>query len=100
MIFSQLVVADSFLRRARGLMFRKHIHFEEAMYFPRCSCVHTLGMRISIDIVFLTSQGRISRICEDVPPFRIRWCTNAFGVLEMAAGGARQRGFTTQMKVI
>jgi uncharacterized protein len=100
MIFSQLVVADSFAKRARGLMFRKHINFEEAMYFPRCSSVHTLGMRIPIDIVFVTSQGRISRICEAVPPFRIRWSSNAFGVLEMAAGAARQRGFKTQMKVI
>ena len=95
-----IVIADSFFTRALGLMFRKEIGFDEAMYFPHCTSVHTLGMRASIDVIFLSSDGKILRICEAVPPLRVRRYESAYGVLEMAAGSARLRGYTTQMKVI
>jgi uncharacterized protein len=96
----QIVVADSFIRRARGLMFRKLIGPDEMMYFPRCSCVHTIGMRIPIDIVFLNKKGFILRICVAVPPVQIRQYRGAYGVLEMAMGGAKNRNFEIHMKVI
>lgn len=46
-------VADSFVTRLIGLMGRAQLGEGEALWFPRCSSVHTWFMRMPLDIVFL-----------------------------------------------
>ena len=57
--------------RLRGLLGRRGLAPGEAMAFPRCNAVHTLGMRFAIDVAFLDRAGRLVRLVPAVPPGRL-----------------------------
>lgn len=57
--------------RMRGLLGRDGLPEGEVYLFPRCASVHTFGMRFAIDIAFLDRAGRVTRLRENVPPWRI-----------------------------
>jgi uncharacterized membrane protein (UPF0127 family) len=60
-----------------------------ALVLPRCSSVHTAGMRFALDFVFLDAGGRVLRVARGVPPWRIVSCRGAAAVIEAPA---RERG--------
>ena len=57
--------------RLRGLLGRDGLARGEAMAFPRCGAVHTVGMRFPIDVAFLGRDGRPVRLVRAVPPGRL-----------------------------
>lgn len=54
----------------------------KCLYFPRCKAVHTFGMKIPIDLIWLNSQQTVIRLDETVLPNRIKMCWKAYGVIE------------------
>jgi len=70
-------------RRARllGLALRRRPP-AHALLLPRCRSVHTFGMRFPLDLVWLDRDGRVLRVDEAVPPWRVRSCRHAAAVLE------------------
>ena len=66
----------------------------DALVIPRCHSVHTAGMRFRIDVVFLDAQGRVVRVANGVPPWRLVSSRRAVAVVETAAGEA---GMITRM---
>ncbi len=84
----RLVVAHSPWQRAIGLIGRRSLDQEEGLLIPRCAAVHTFGMRMAIDIVFVDCHGEVLRIDDCVPPRRFRACRGADAVVELAAGAA------------
>ena len=58
------VIAESplfaldFFTRTRGLIFKDFDGFD-AMVFPRCNCIHTIFMQISIDLIFIDMDNKI-----------------------------------------
>ena len=58
-----------------------------ALVLPRCSSVHTAGMRFALDLVFLDAGGRVMRVARGVPPWRVVSCRGAVAVVEVAASG-------------
>src|SRR3954470_19446425 len=85
-------VARSFWPRLVGLAFRRQAG--EPLLIPRCSSVHTFGMRFPIDVVFLDARGRVLRVAPAVPPWRLVSCPGAAAVVETAAG---ENGMITAM---
>jgi uncharacterized protein len=81
-------VASTFLQRAIGLLGRKALPKNEALYFPNASSVHTIGMRFAIDVVYLDEQHRIVEIHRSLKPFRVSWCRNARSLCEFSEGAA------------
>jgi uncharacterized membrane protein (UPF0127 family) len=84
--------ADGWLERTLGFLPRARIDPDEGLWFARCRAVHTLGMRVRLDIVFLDRDGRVLRIAAAVPPGR--WHVGEPGadaVAEFAAGFAAAR---------
>jgi uncharacterized protein len=61
---------------------------DEALRIPRCSSVHTFGMRFALDVIFLDADGRAIRVARDVPPWRLVSCRGADAVVETRAGEA------------
>jgi uncharacterized membrane protein (UPF0127 family) len=55
-------------------------------------CIHTIGMRFAIDIVFLSRALEVRTIAEDVPPGRIAWRPGSLAQVELAAGRAAALG--------
>ena len=90
MLFEKLNRADSLIPRMVGLLGRKHLSQDEAMWFTQCSGIHTWFMKISIDCVFVDSTGKIIKIYHHIKPWRFAgpvW--KATDAIEMAAGMAK-----------
>jgi uncharacterized membrane protein (UPF0127 family) len=84
--FSELPVADTFRSRLRGLAWRDRAEAGPGLLIPRCSSVHTFGMRFELDVYFLDHGGRILSVRPRVPPRRVLWRRGASAVLEIPAG--------------
>lgn len=79
--------ARSLLARAKGFIGRKRIEAEEGLWFDRCSAVHTIGMLVPLDLVFLDRDQRIMQLHAAVPPLQPAIvCRGARVVVELAAG--------------
>jgi uncharacterized membrane protein (UPF0127 family) len=82
-------VADGLRTRLRGLAWRKREQAGSGLLIPRCSSVHTFGMRFELDVYFLDRDGRVLALRRRVPPRRILCHRGASAVLEIpsAEGG-------------
>lgn len=56
------------------------------LLIPRCSSVHTFGMRFELDLYFLDRAGDVIGTRLAVPPKRLAFCAGASAVLELPAG--------------
>lgn len=61
------------------------------LLIPRCSSVHTFGMRFALDLVFLDRSGRPCSLRLGVPPRRFAWDRRASAVLELPVSTERSR---------
>ena len=87
-----VVVADSYWTRLRGLLGRRGLEPGEGLLLRPANSVHTGFMRFSIDIVFLDRELRVLRVVEAVPPWRVKVRRGARAVLELRAGEAARQG--------
>ncbi len=86
-IAAEVLVAESFLERLKGLMFEAPLASDQGMLITRCNSIHTMFMRFSLDVLFLNSEGKIIKIIKAIPPWRITWFyLKASKVLELPAG--------------
>lgn len=85
--------ADTFLTRLVGLLGRDGLAPDEALWIAPCKGIHTIGMRFTIDAVFLDSDLRVVGVRERVAPWRAtRFVSRATSVLELAAGTVTRTG--------
>jgi uncharacterized membrane protein (UPF0127 family) len=84
--------ADSFMSRLLGLLARRALQANEALYLAPCASVHTFFMRYSIDVAFVSREGRVLRLVSHLKPFRAASCWRAHGAVEFAAGEATRLG--------
>jgi uncharacterized membrane protein (UPF0127 family) len=71
--------------RLLGLAFLDRERAGEGLLIPRCRSVHTFGMRLALDLVFLDADGRVVELRREVPPCRLIRCLAADSVLELPA---------------
>lgn len=77
-------LADSFFSRFRGLMFRKSIAEDYALFITPCNQIHMLNMKFPIDVVYLDEQGTVIKTDVNVQPGKIcKRVKNAESVIEM-----------------
>lgn len=79
-------VANTFRSRLRGLLGTDVLPPHHALLLTRTRSVHTLGMRMPLDLVWVDAGGALVRLDERVVPGQHRRCPGAWGVLEVAAG--------------
>ena len=90
-IATRVEIASTFIQRAFGLLAREFIRRDEGMWFQRCSAIHTLGMRVPIDIIFVDASGCVVRLCPDVKQWRPAIvCLQAAGVIQLGSGALRE----------
>ena len=86
-IAKDVVLADTFLSRARGLMFRKEMDGFDGMLITPCNSIHTFGMSFAIDVVFLNNKYEVIKVFEKLKPYRMtRPYFSATQVLELKSG--------------
>jgi len=84
--------AHGFWARARGLLGVRHLAASDALWLIPCRAVHTIGMRIAIDVVFLDARGKVLAVVTNLLPYRLAICWRAASALELAAGSINQPG--------
>jgi uncharacterized protein len=75
----------------RGLAWRDRSAAGPGLLIPRCSSVHTFGMRFELDLYFLDREGRVIAVRRRVPPRRIAWKRGACAVLELPSAPEGER---------
>lgn len=99
-------VAASSAEQARGLMFRTKLGPDEGMIFPmippRGASFWMKNTVISLDLIFIAPDGRISNIATQAIPYDLSPLTSigpVKGVLEIPGGRAAELGIAPGDKV-
>jgi len=78
-------VAASFRSRLLGLAGLREMPPGTALLIPRCSSVHTFGMRFPIHVLFLDAEFEVIDERRVVKPRRVVWHRGARAVVEFQA---------------
>jgi uncharacterized protein len=107
----ELYVAAGFARRLLGLAGMRSLDRRRGLAIPRCSSVHTFGMRFTIDVVFVERDpgvdcATVLELRERVPPLRVarldvrgKRARRHIWALELRAGESRRLGITPGTKL-
>jgi len=79
----EVPVATGARVRLLGLSYLDRAEAGPGLLIPRCSSVHTFGMRFPLDLFFFDRDGAVLETRRSVPPFRIASCRGAASVLEL-----------------
>ena len=64
-------VAASFVDRLAGLLFSAPLVPGEGLIIDPCTSIHMFGMKFAIDVVFVSSQGVVVGLMENIAPGRM-----------------------------
>ncbi|MDW2796669.1 DUF192 domain-containing protein [Clostridium boliviensis] len=86
----QAEIADTFLKRLLGLMFRPGLNEGNGLLLDSCSRIHTCFMRFPIDVVYLDHGNKVLKR-ETVYPWRLgSFVKGTRKILELNKGAARK----------
>lgn len=93
-IGDKIKVADSFVKRFRGLMLSHELNENEGMLIKPCNSIHMMFMRYPIDAVFLDSENKVKAVYENLKPWIgiTKMHSDVKSVLELKSGRANQTG--------
>jgi uncharacterized protein len=102
----QAEIADTDELRSRGLMFRHILPLDRAMVFdfgkPRPAAMWMKNTYISLDMLFVRSDGTIAAIAENTEPLSLQTISvdePVKGVVELAAGTVKRLGIKRDDRV-
>ena len=102
---TNVTLANTWASRLFGLLPRKQLELDEALWLVPCNSIHTWGMRFIIDVVFLDADQKVVESRPSIHPWRmIRPIIGASSVLEGAEGmihrGQLEKGVRVALEVI
>ena len=88
-------IADRFFQRLVGLLKDKALASNQGLLLNRCRQVHTIGMKFPIDVIFLSRDGEVLLIQNDMRSGMMSpTVKGAFWCLELMSGVANEQGLT------
>jgi uncharacterized membrane protein (UPF0127 family) len=66
-IIAEIFVADTFIKRFLGFMFRKKPHHQTILIKP-CNSIHTFFMRFNIDVLFVNENMEVVKKLNGLVP--------------------------------
>lgn len=78
--------------RRKGLLGVSTLDEDSGLWIVPCEAIHTFGMKMPIDTVFIDRKGVVRKIKANLGARRIAVCLTAHSVLELAAGIAQKSG--------
>ncbi|TCS83330.1 DUF192 domain-containing protein [Tepidibacillus fermentans] len=96
----RILVANSFFRRLKGLMFQKSFGEYDGLLLTQTKQIHMFWMRFPLDVVYLKRIGKkeedwifqIVDLHENMKPWTMgKWVSQATDVLEVKAGWIREQ---------
>lgn len=86
-IVEQGELANTFLTRLKGLLGRKSMNYGEGLLICPCDMIHSIGMKMEIDVLFVSQDNRIVHIIEKMAPNRIsQHIKDSCYVIELPSG--------------
>lgn len=96
----EVMLADSFLTRLAGLMFRRRLPPATGLLLVPCNSVHMCFMRFAIDVVYIDKEYTIIKVVKNLKPWlSVSMCSRAWATLEMTAGEAERCGCSAGKKI-
>lgn len=104
-VVSAGLVADTYWTRFKGLMGQRDLAEGYGLLLKGETAIHTFGMRVAIDVVYLDTQGTVLRTTVAMPPSRLGpLVRGARNVLELPIGTLAktntQQGDHLEIKVV
>jgi len=90
------LIADSFLTRLRGMLFRKAL--PPALLITPTNSVHGIGMLKSLDVAFLDADSKVIKTAT-LRPFGLVGCRSAKSALEAPEGSFSMWNLTVGSQV-
>ena len=86
-------VARTLTDRTIGLLGTRSLAPGEGLWIERSPSIHMFFMRYAIDAVFVATDGRVTRIVENLRPWRVVWwARGARDCLELPVGAVAASG--------
>src|SRR3990170_7799271 len=86
-------VASSTKDRTVGLLRTPEVRPGEGLWIERSPSIHMFFMRYAIDAVFVSKDGRVTKVVRNLKPWRVVWwARGARDCLELRAGAAAESG--------
>ena len=93
-VAESVVVADSTMRRLRGLLGKGDLPSGQGILLRPAWSIHTAFMRFPIDVVFLDADQVVVKIVPRLSSFKTASCRGAREVIELRAGECDRRGLS------
>lgn len=91
-IATHVELADTFIKRAVGLLGHKNLDKENCMWFDECKSIHTIGMRFSLDVIFVDKNMVVKKVLLNVKPGRLTFPVwSARSAFEFSAGALEKQ---------
>lgn len=87
LVARQLLLADTFWNRFRGLLGRTSLQSGEGLWLKPCQQVHMIGMKFPLSVWFLDKTGHVLEIIDNLGPWQISpRFSNADSIIEFPVG--------------
>ena len=87
LLADSVTVADNLFTRMKGLLGKKEMMQDEALWIKPCTSVHTFGMKFPIDVIFLNRKNVATALVRNMQRNRLtRLYLSAVSTLELPAG--------------
>lgn len=94
-LWTNVRVARTFFQRLVGLLRAEALDEDQCLMIQPCSSVHTIGMKMNIDVIFLDRAGMVTKVERDVRPFRFLSSRKSCMVIETKANSS----YTKELEV-
>jgi len=84
------LLANTFWRRLKGLLGTKALPLGVGLIIKPCNSVHTIGMKYSIDVLFVDCNHYIIKKMENMKPGQVSMALGSCYVIELPVGTIRQ----------
>ncbi|MBV9296050.1 MAG: DUF192 domain-containing protein [Acidobacteriaceae bacterium] len=85
-IGTRVRIAGTSAERRKGLLELSCLEAGTGLWITPCEAIHTFGMKMPIDAMFLDRDYRVRKLVASLLPTRISICLSACSVLELPAG--------------
>ncbi|MGE5629001.1 MAG: DUF192 domain-containing protein [Solirubrobacterales bacterium] len=86
-ISENLIRADNYYKRLKGLMFTDNLPENQALHIIPCNEVHTFFMKYNIDVLYIDKNNKIISMDEELKPGKIgRFVKGSNSVIELPPG--------------
>jgi len=99
-IGERIKVAATFWARLKGLLGCTGLRPGAGLLLFPCSSIHTCGMKMNIDVVFLDRRFRVVKVVENLKPGLTVKQKGAHYVLEMGCGMIKEKGVNIRDELI